>query len=828
MNHPSKQSNTRLIWAITAFIISVWIGSASFAQTVEGEEAVISSDVPSTKEAVNDAVIGDLLGVDYATWDRTALRVEKVLLSDSTSSFRLERSRTEVSDWRDEFSSAMSENDARLETVNAQIEALGTVPAEDETESETVTTRRETLITMRDDLAAPGLLAAEAYARADGIITEIEVKLRAKQTAALMERSVSPLNPTLWPDAVTQVVSGITTMAAEIKAGITSRDWTSYNQLRMLWAAVAVLVAIYLFIRSPMLVHNLMPHPKTKAGSVIAESIGAVLEGVLPLLGLIALAYGLHGLDVFGVRGEAVLEQVPRAGFIIIVASWLSKQFFPEGDRYGPLNHVKAIRDQLRRNGVILAWVVALRLPFAAFLESGTDETDNASVLFFPFIIVVSVALFRFATLLRHAPDENAGPDVSAGRTRSFIGRVVQLVAIAAPILAALGYDAAARAIVFPTSLSLGLIGVIIYLQTLSFRIYDLLYDVEDGRKKALAPMMVGFALFVLATPLFALIWGAQVTDLLSAWARFTAGYTWGQTKISPSDFLTFVAIFSLGYLLTGFIKTSLRSSVLPRTSLDLGAQDAIVAGFGYVGIFLAAVIAITSAGIDLSSLAIVAGALSVGIGFGLQTIVSNFVSGIILLIERPVSQGDWIEVGDQMGYVRDISVRATRIETFDRTDVIVPNADLISNQVINWTRGNLAGRLILKIGVAYGTDVDRVAGILREIAEAHPMVVMTPPPSIYFMNFGADALEFEIRAILRDVNFILSAQSELNFQISRRFSEENIEIPFAQRDIWLRNPEVLRHSETDNDDETRPAAPEFQQVRRPDDISDPDGGDTT
>ena len=806
MTERSRQSNIRFIWAICTFVLCVWIGSFAFAQSVDVPDGALNGNAVPAQD-VDVQFLSDLLDVDYAAWTSVAERTEGLLLRGVASAFALDRLHIELSTWRDTFASEMEENEARVETVNSQIAALGTVPGENETEAVAITDRRAALILQHDDLAAPGFLAAEAHARASGMMGEIEVQLRARQRAALMVRGVSPLNPSHWPDAVTHFIDGLRTVANETTGSLIATRWSGENIGRVFGALIALIIAVGLFWRGQVWARAVVPQAVHGAGHVLSEFFITILQAVLPLIGLTALVYGLGRLDIFGVRGEAVLSEIPLTGSIIILAAWLGKQFFPIGDANGPLNIVPELRLPIRRTSNVLAWGAALWLPYVAFVVSGNENEAAIAVLNFPFILVLSVLLFRFSTLLRYPPDLQASANATTGRTRSVVGRIAQGVAIAAPLFAALGYDAAAKAILFPAILTLGLLGVIVYLQALSYRVYELLYGAEDGRNKALVPVAIGFVLLLLAVPVLALIWGAQSADLWAYWTRFTEGFALGDTRISPSDFLTFILIFSAGYLLTGFIKTTLRTSVLPRTNLDLGAQDAIVAGFGYVGIFLASVIAITSAGIDLSNLAIVAGALSVGIGFGLQTIVSNFVSGIILLIERPVSQGDWIEVGGQMGYVRSISVRSTRIETFDRTDVIVPNADLISNQVINWTRGNLSGRLILKIGVAYGTDVDRVAAILREIAEAHPMVVMTPPPAVLFMNFGADSLDFEVRAILRDINFVLSVQSEMNFEISRRFADEGIEIPFAQRDIWLRNPEVLGQS-TESKDQKPVAVP--------------------
>lgn len=256
--------------------------------------------------------------------------------------------------------------------------------------------------------------------------------------------------------------------------------------------------------------------------------------------------------------------------------------------------------------------------------------------------------------------------------------------------------------------------------------------------------------------------------------------------RISLGMVVTFTLVFGLLYGASRIVQSVLRNTVLPRTRMDAGGKNALTTGVGYIGFMIAAVAAVSSTGLDLSSLAFVAGALSVGIGFGMQNVVSNFVSGIILLVERPIKEGDWIEVGGFAGYVRRISVRSTVVETFDRASVILPNTDLIAGTVLNRTHSGLSGRLQVPVAVALDTDPRQVERLLLEIAEGYPLALTEPSPRVLLMEIGPDAFLFEIRCWLRDVNFSLSAKSDLNFEILERFAAEGIRLQPYGREAWV------------------------------------------
>ena len=737
---------------------------------------------------------------DYDLWEKVARRAEKALLDNRALDVAIESLRSELSQWRARFLDAQSINASRIATLKNQLAALGPAPESDGSEPVELTERRRSLQTQLADLQVPVKKAEEAYRRADGLISELDAFLRERQTARIFRISPSPALPANWPSAMAELGSTLTAVRAEVSTALGS-DVGKLRLRQNLPVLIAYLVAAAVLLsRGRGWMERLSQRLQGSGPAAALRSFAASLGQVaLPVAGLYALVQAIHASGLVGFRGRLFVDGILTAGIAFFLARWLVLRLAPKGQGPAGFLHLPSrAAAVIRRNAPVLGllWGVDRLLEQVADFE-GYSEAAMV-VLRFPLLLLAGILLLRTGQVIRRhvKPVEADGIVQWTMRTRGlhFLGRALMLVGAAGPVAALIGYFAAGHMLVYSTILTIALMALLAVLSGVLRDLYSVIMGVDgEQAREALLPVLVSLVLVILATPLFALIWGARASDLTEVWTRFMEGFQIGDTRISPTSFLTFAIVFAIGYTVTRLLQSTLRASILPKTRIDAGGQSAIVSGVGYVGIFLAAILAITAAGIDLSSLAIVAGALSVGIGFGLQNIVSNFVSGIILLIERPIAEGDWIEVGDQMGTVREISVRSTRIETFDRYDVIIPNADLVSGTVINYTHTNLIGRAIIKVGVAYGSDTKQVASILQEIAAAHPMVLLKPPPAVHFVGFGADSLDFEIRALLRDVNFILTVKSDIHHEIARRFDEEGIEIPFAQRDIWLRNPETLR-----------------------------------
>ncbi|MEZ5779490.1 MAG: DUF3772 domain-containing protein [Paracoccaceae bacterium] len=740
------------------------------------------------------AAAQDAPAPDYKDWETLASEAETLLDKDRVSNSALEELRARVVAWRAKFTAAQSANASQIDTVRSQISSLGAAPAEGQTEDRAIADRRAALNDQLAKLQAPGLAAVEAYSRADGIIRRIDAMIRARQASALLKLSPTPANPANWPAGFAVLTQGVHTLWSEtVEAWKNPARRTELrNNLPLI--LLFLVIAGLLMWRGPGVMERLSTRMQTGASMRmrnIAAAIVSLGQIVVPVGGMVLLVLAIVWTGMTGIRSRALIEALPVAAFAFFAARWLGSWLFRPG-AYAQLAERPA---EARFHVNMIALMVALEAFRQAFITEVRPPLSMAaqSVWAAPLVCITAIFLFRLGLLLRPRRP-SAGPSADF-RTQilRLIGTAVIGVSLLAPLLAVIGYVAAANALLWPTVISLGLIGLIILLQRFATDIYLVVTQTGEDGRDALIPVLLGFVLAIVTLPLFALIWGARVADLTETWTRFSGGFSIGATRLSPGVVLTFFLIFALGYMVTRLVQGALKTAVLPRTTLDKGVQNAVVSGLGYVGIFLAALIAITTAGIDLSSLAIVAGALSVGIGFGLQNIVQNFVSGIILLIERPISEGDMIEVNGQFGTVKGISVRSTWIETFDRTDVIVPNADLVSGVVTNLTRGNLTGRLIIPVGVAYGSDTRKVQAILTEIAEGEPLVLIDPAPAIHFVALGNDSLNFEIRAILSDVNFKLSVQTEILHKITKRFAAEGIEIPFVQRDIWIRNADELR-----------------------------------
>ena len=294
-------------------------------------------------------------------------------------------------------------------------------------------------------------------------------------------------------------------------------------------------------------------------------------------------------------------------------------------------------------------------------------------------------------------------------------------------------------------------------------------------------------------------IWSVVIANILVDWRLFNlssdafntvlgAGVAVGSQKVSIGLILSALGILYGAFIVSWTIQAVLMENTFGRRDLDRGARISIGRLIHYAAVLMGFILALFALGFDLKNITILGGALGVGIGFGMQTIVNNFVCGLIMLFERPVKVGDAIELSGQWGQIKKVGLRATIVQTYDNSEIVVPNSDLITNQVTNWTLAERLSRIKIPVGVAYGSDVQLVMETLLQCATDNPTVLKSPEPQVLFLNFGGSSLDFELRAWVADFDTRLKVSSELHQEIDRRFRQKNIEIPFPQSDIHVRS----------------------------------------
>lgn len=285
-----------------------------------------------------------------------------------------------------------------------------------------------------------------------------------------------------------------------------------------------------------------------------------------------------------------------------------------------------------------------------------------------------------------------------------------------------------------------------------------------------------------------------QIMDYAQSVLNFTL-FSLNQNAVTVKDFIVFIIFLSVFIMLGSLVRRLMLKKVFKKYDhVEMGLRYTMARITQYVIVIIGVLISFQFIGISLSSLGVIFGLLSVGIGFGLQNVTSNFISGLIVLFERPVSVGDRVVVNDIEGDVMEINIRSTKIRTLNNVYIIVPNSEFVSKDVVNYSYGDPTYRVDMSVGVSYSSDLDTVNDTLLEIAKANKQVLDTPKPEVHLVEFGDSSWNMQLRVWIRNVKLHPSIRNEINREIVHRFREHEIEIPFPQRDLHLRSPIPLPH----------------------------------
>lgn len=752
---------------------------------------------PAPAQPAGPAAAGALTPTD---WNAALLGITRQLRDprmddDGFAALRadLDRLRVNASTERDQFKQAVA-------TTQTQLDALGPAPAPasgQPREAPAVTESRRQLAVRLQSVQDSAKQAELALTRIVALQDEVADEARRQFTRQLLYRGTSPFNPDFWRNGIEDIQA----VSAPVLAA--PMQWWQANDnrrsggttlLQIIMVAVlsaALLIPIQRWLRQHYGIRLDHDDPSAARRTIAAFTV-LIGHTAMPLVVLWAAYAVLVGNDwATGLVGRMMYILMQAISIALLAHGLAQATLAPRQPAWSLIPLPKPERDRLQRRvtafsiGMVLVAILVAPSRVPDFGTAGRDMVIATVALF----LVVSNLAFSDPRLWRPL-SEDLRPQ------RLFAGLIfaLSLIALGGVLLGYYGFAA---------FLSYGLLGSALALGAYALvrsAVRDGLAHLADNPEsrfrswrqtlglsgpmsttsQLLLGLLVDVVLFALLLIGLALAWGVSRATLIGYTLELFYGVTIGPVTISLGNILAALVVLVIGIGLTRLLSGGLNSRLEQQSGIDPGVRNSMVTGLTYVGYLLALVTGVGVVGLDLSNLAIIAGALSVGIGFGLQNIVNNFVSGLILLIERPVKVGDWVVIGDREGYVRRINVRSTEIETFPRASVIIPNSELISSPVMNWTHRNRLGRVDVAVSLSYAADLEKARDVLLDCLKSHPDILSMPAPQVIFRDFASGTLLFALRGHIADVEKRHMIESDLRFAIHKCLKESGVGMPYG------------------------------------------------
>lgn len=693
----------------------------------------------------------------------------------------------------------------RADAIRSRLKELGPKPDDKSPpESPDVAKERDERNASLNEVDETIRLARSLLVQVDQIDKEVVDRRRDQFAKRLFQPSESVLSPSLWLDVGASSPHDVRAISVVAGDAIErARQRLSPTGAAAFAGALALALLLILPVRRFALAfvkRDRLAGQPNRFQKAIAAATVTLVSATAPTLAAFLLYQIVRGLELLPTRLEPVFGSLVAGIAFISFVQGLADGLLAPGRMNWRLYNVSDDRaDWLMRLATLMAVLLASSRVLETLYQSIAAGLKLSIATKGFFALAVAAVVGRALQLIRSVDscDEAAfGPHVSTEPDLTGPLRIAGWILVATVVSAAVvGYIAFAWFLAEQVAWAGIVIAVLMLSMTLldefvtgafsdrgrTSRLVQSTVGLSRGSLEQIGILAAGFGRVVLlglALLLLLAPWGVESGDIFSSVRALFFGITIGGVTLSLSTILLAIVFFAGGIFITRAVQRWLQSKYLPHTHLDAGLKNSITMGFGYLGFVLTSAVSVSYLGLSLDKLTIVAGALSVGIGFGLQSIVNNFVSGLILLAERGIRVGDWVVVGGEQGHVRRINVRATQIETFDRGTLIVPNSNLVSGVVKNWVHADRTGRVLISVPAPRHADADTIAKLLRDAAAEHPDVMEDPAPRVLFKSIKGDELSFDLIAFVSDVDMVSRVSSDLHFVIFRRLKDLGIGQP--------------------------------------------------